>query len=266
MSQNQQSQTNPVQLPPVKEVSPHRVFRWLSLGWKDLKHAGAPSLLHGAIVTIVSLVIVAITLLYWVLLPGAVSGFVLTGPFLATGLYALSRKLEKGRSTSFHDIVSAWAQGSHCLFRFGILLVLLATAWVAFSVLMFHFFIDTTITHPLDFLRYVVTQNDTSFMLWTVLGGLGSALVFAVSVISIPLLVERDVTTKQAILTSVRAVGQNPITMVWWAMVIFIITGLSFLPLMLGFVTFYPLLGHASWHVYRDLVDANELQLRDLTA
>ena len=127
---------------------------------------------------------------------------------------------------------------------------------------MFHFFIDTAVTQPLDFLRYVVTQDDKLFLLWTILGGLGSALVFSITVVSIPFLVERDVSTKQAVLTSVRAVGQNPITMLWWAMVILLITGLSFITFMLGFVVLYPLLGHASWHVYRDLVDVKGFPLR----
>lgn len=262
MSQTNHPAEPSAQIPPVNEVSATSPLRWLLLGWQDLRRAGGPSLLHGLIVSAVSLVIVAITLYYWELLPGAFSGFVLTGPFLATGLYALSRKLEQGGKTSFRDVIRAWTTGSHCLFRFGVLLVLSATAWVAFSVVMFMFFIDVTVTEPIDFLRYVVGQNDLSFLLWTLLGGLGSALVFAISVISIPLLVERDVTTKIAILTSVRAVGQNPITMVGWAMVILFVTGLSIITLMLGFIVLYPLLGHASWHVYRDLVDTRQLPLR----
>ncbi|MBT5268422.1 MAG: hypothetical protein HOL70_03145, partial [Candidatus Marinimicrobia bacterium] len=70
-----------------------------------------------------------------------------------------------------------------------------------------------------------------------------------------------DVDTRQAIHASVRAVGHNPITMLWWAMTIMVLTGLSFITLMLGFIFLYPLLGHASWHVYRDLIDSSELPL-----
>ena len=255
-------QPEPFTPPPVYEVSPQSVFRWLALGWQDMRHTGAPSLMHGLIVMVASLVIVEITVLYWPLLPGAVSGFMLTGPFLATGLYALSKKREEGNTTSFKDVLNAWRHGSHYLFSIGLLLVLSASAWVIFSVLMFHFFIDVAISTPLDFFRYVLTQDDKLFMLWAVLGGLGSALAFSITVISLPLLVERDISTRLAILTSVRTVGQNPFTMLWWAMVIFLLTGFSFITLMLGFIVLYPLLGHASWHVYRDLVDASELPLR----
>lgn len=262
MSENNKSQADSFTPPTVNEVSPQAILRWLSLGFQDMRQAGAPSLLHGIIVSIFSLVIVAMTLLYWQILPGAVSGFVLIGPFLATGLYALSQQLEKGRQPTLASVLSAWRHGSRCLFTFGMILVIAATAWVLFSVLMFHYFIEASISTPLDFLRYVLTQEDTNFILWTILGGLGSALAFAATVIAIPLLVERDVTTKIAIHTSIRAVGQNPITMVWWSMAILVLTGLSFITLMLGFIVLYPVLGHASWHVYRDLVNTSELPLR----
>lgn len=262
MNLEKQIHDNPYNLPPVKQVHPHYIFRWLILGWEDMRSAGAPSLLHGVIVAGVSMAIITITLLYWTLLPGAVTGFLLTGPFLATGLYVLSQKLEVGRGTSFEDVIHAWRHGSRYLLSIGLLLVLSATAWVLFSVLMFHFFIDVSILEPLDFLRHVLTQDDQTFMLWAILGGLGVALAFSITVISIPLLVDRDVSTQQAILTSVSSVGHNPMTMLWWAMTIFLFTGLSFITFMLGFIILYPILGHASWHAYRDMVDASGLPPR----
>ena len=251
-----------IRVPPVSGVTPRSPIRWLALGWADFRKAGIPSLLHGVIVAAVSVAIVTITLLYWQLLPGAITGFVLTGPFLATGLYALSERLERGKSATIQDAMNAWKHSSRCLFGFGVLLVLAATAWVIFSVLMFRYFINVTIDNPVDFLRYVLTQNELTFTLWTILGALGTALAFSITVVSLPLLMERDVNTKLAIRTSIRAVGRNPVTMVWWAMIIMFITGLSFITGMLGFIILYPVLGHASWHVYRDMVDASELPMR----
>lgn len=255
-------QQPPIELPPINNVSPICVFRWLALGWQDLRQAGMPSLLHGVIVSAVSLIMVTIMLSSWILLPGALSGFLLIGPILATGLYALSQKIEQGKHSSLKDVTHAWRQGGRCLIVFSLILILSTVGWIIFSELMFYFVIDASVKQPLDFLRYVVGQDDTVFMLWVVLGGLGTALVFAISVVSIPLLVERDVNTRMAILTSVRAVGRNPITMVWWSIIILFIIGLSFITLMLGFIVLYPLLGHASWHVYRDMVDAEKLPLR----
>jgi uncharacterized membrane protein len=248
--------------PPVRAVSPAAVLRWISLGWRDLRQAGWPSLLHGLIVTVTSLVIVEIALLFWPLLPGAVSGFLVVGPMLATGLYALSRRLEQGQRPRARDAIDAWRQGSLCLFRFSLLLLLVATLWVALSVLMFHLFVEADIDRPRDFLRYVVQQGDDTFFEWTVLAGLVAALVFALTVVSVPLLVDRDVRTNLALVTSLRAVGENPITMLWWALFLLVATGFSIATLMLGFLVLYPLMGHASWHAYRDLVDASDLPPR----
>jgi uncharacterized membrane protein len=251
-----------VGLPLVRQVTPGAVSRWLRLGWRDFRRAGWPSLMHGVIVTGMSLVIVGIALLFWPLLPGAVSGFLVVGPILATGLYSLSRRLEQGQAPGLSDVFYAWRCASRCLLRFGLLLVLGATAWVLLSMTLFHFFVEVEISGPTDFLRYVILQDDGMFMGWTVLAGLVAAVAFAGSVVSVPLLVDRDVTTPLAIRTSVRAVGENPVTMTVWALFILMATAFSVATLMLGFIVIYPVLGHASWHVYRDVVNAGRLAPR----
>jgi uncharacterized membrane protein len=248
--------------PAVRELGPSAIGRWLRLGWRDFRRAGWPSLMHGLIVAGMSLVIIEIALLFWPLLPGAVSGFLVVGPILATGLYALSQRLESGQPSSRYDVFWAWRNGTRCLFRFGLLLVLVATAWVLLSVALFHFFVKVEIDSALDFLRYVFQQDDGVFLLWTILAGLVAAVVFAVTVVSVPLLVDRNVTTPQALATSVRAVAANPVTMAAWALFILLATGFSVATFMIGFIVLYPVLGHASWHVYRDVVDASSLPPR----
>jgi len=218
--------------------------------------------MHGLIVAIMSLVIVEIALLFWPLLPGAVSGFLVVGPIIATGLYALSRQQEQGQPSSMQHVFYAWRCASRCLLRFGLLLVVVATAWVLLSVMLFHFFIDAEINGPMDFLRYVFQQDDGIFMLWTVLAGLVAAVTFAVTVVSVPLLVERDVNTPTALRASVRAVAENPVTMAMWALFILMATAFSVATFMTGFIVIYPVLGHASWYAYRDIVDAQRLALR----
>jgi uncharacterized membrane protein len=248
--------------PPVRELGPGAIGRWLRLGWRDFRRAGWPSLMHGLIVAGMSLVIIEIALLFWPLLPGAVSGFLVVGPILATGLYALSQRLESGQPSSRYDVFWAWRNGTRCLFRFGLLLVRVATAWVLLSVALFHFFVKVEIDSALDFLRYVFQQDDGVFLLWTILAGLVAAVVFAVTVVSVPLLVDRNVTTPQALATSVRAVAANPVTMAAWALFILLATGFSVATFMIGFVVLYPVLGHASWHAYRDVVDVSGLPPR----
>ena len=159
-------------------------------------------------------------------------------------------------------MLDAWRCGSRCLLRFGLLLVVVATAWVLLSVTLFHFFVDADIDTPTDFLRYVFQQDDRIFLLWTVLAGLVAAVTFAVTVVSVPLLVEREVNTPMALRTSVRAVAENPVTMTLWALFILAATVFSVATLMVGFIVIYPVIGHASWYVYREVVDASRLEPR----
>lgn len=263
MGQKSHEAENTLVIPPVRQVTPQHVLHWIKLGWRDFLAAGWPSFLHGLIVFIASVGIVMITFLYWPILPGAISGFVLVGPILATGLYALSRRIEQKKSVSMMDALNAWRKGSKCLAMFGLLLILAGIAWVAATALLFTLFVEADISQPEAFLRYVFVQNEVHFMLWAILGGLGAALMFSLTVVSVPMLLDRDVDTRTALLTSIRAVGENPITMGWWAIIILVATGLSVLTLMLGFIVTYPVMGHASWHVYRDLVDSSALSQRD---
>lgn len=245
--------------PPVHRVKPSRVFVWLKMGLQDIRSANRISLLHGLVVVLLSYAVLATTLLRWELVIIAASFFVFVGPFLATGLYAISRSLEDQQQPSLQHAVKAWRHASRCLFRFGLLLVFIGVWWVGLSLFLFYFFVNVSIADPVDFLRYVLTQQDQLFALWTVLGGLYAAVTFAITVVTMPLLTDRDVNSKVAVQTSIRAVSENPDTMVVWAMVIMALTGISFITGMLGFLVLYPLMGHASWHVYRELVDASEL-------
>lgn len=250
-------------LPPVRRIEPARPLRWLALGWDDVFATPLPSLLHGLIVALGGCVILAVALHLWPLLPGAFSGFVLVSPILATGLYELSRLRTTGVPATTRDVVDAWRRGTRPLVWFGVVLALAATAWVLVSAGLFAAFVKHHIGGPEDFVRYAVTtQSGHVFLLWVVLGGLGSATVFAVTAISPPLLLEREIDLRSAILTSVRAVGDNAVPMGLWAVIIMIATAFSLATLMLGFVITIPVIGHATWHAYRDLVDADTLPLR----
>jgi uncharacterized membrane protein len=246
----------------IRKVRPKTIMSWLRSGWRDFRQAGWPSMMHGLIVAGMSLIIIEIGLLFWPLLPGAISGFLVVGPILETGLYALSKRLEQGQSTGRRDVYVAWRHGTRPLLLFGLLLVVVATAWVLVSMVLFHYFVAVEIEGPLMFLRYVFEQDDGAFLLWTVLAGMVAAVIFAITVVSVPLLVDRDVTTRMALTASVRAVGENPVTMSAWALFILLTTGFCVATFMVGFIVIYPLLGHASWHLYRDVVDASMLPPR----
>ncbi len=239
-------------------VPPGHVARWLRLGWRDLRRSGWPSWLHGVLVSAVSLLLARAALFDFYLLPGLATAFVLVGPMLATGLYGLSRRLEQGDRPRLKDALCAWWTASQCLWGFSGLLVLVGLGWIAASAALFHLFIDEDVYDAWRFLYHVLTQDEHHFLLWTVAGALVAALVFAMTVVAVPLLLERNVTTRTAVLASIRAVGENPVTMALWALTIALLTLLGVATAMLGFIVIYPLLGHASWRLYRDVVRADD--------
>jgi uncharacterized membrane protein len=248
---------------PVRRVPAGAPLRWLALGWRDLARAPGPSLFHGLLVAVGGLAIVGVTARFWYLLPGAVSGFLLVGPIVATGLYELSRRLECGEPARLADAASAWRRGTRPLVWLGLILVLAGTAWVLVSAVLFALFVKAPITGLESVVRHVIlSEGSNLFPVWITLGGLGAALVFAITVVSAPLLLDREVDMLSALVTSVRAVGENPVAMALWATLIMIATGLSLATLMLGFVVAIPVIGHATWHAYRDVVDASGLPPR----
>jgi len=248
---------------PVRGVPVARPFGWLASGWRDFTRVPVPSGLHGLIVALGGWAILLVTLRHWSLLPGAFSGFVLVGPILATGLYELSRRLAAGGKPTLADALGAWRRGTRPLVWMGVWLALAATAWVLISSVLIALFVQAPFSGIEGFLRHVVLSRSSNlFYLWIALGGFGASLVFAATVVSVPLLLDRDIDFGSALLASVRAVGQNPLAMALWATIIMVATALSMATLMLGFVLTIPVIGHATWHAYRDVVDADALPAR----
>lgn len=249
---------------PVRHVSWSRPLEWLALGWRDFVRSPFAGLVHGAFVTIGGWVVLLVSLRYGWVAPGAFSGFVILGPILVTGLYEISRLLARGERAGLRDAVTAWRRGTRPLVRLGVLLAVLGSLWVATSALLFALFAKAPLRGPVEFLRYAaLEQGDLLFTLWAILGGLGVAIVFALTAVSPPLLLGREVRFRQALLTSARAVGENPASMLVWALIILVGTSLSLATGMLGFLISVPVLGHASWHAYRDLVVTDGIPLRN---
>ena len=210
---------------------------------------------------------------FW-LMAGVLSGFLVVGPVVATSLYAISRALERGEKVDASLVRRTWAhwqlghtqRGSDywCLVQFGLLLALAAAGWMAVSASLITLMSPVRIGTPVEFLQHVVLHPDgTLFHLWLALGCFLAAPIFASSVVSMPLLLDRKVTLPQAVLTSWLVILQNPIAMAMWAALIVMFTLLGLASLLLGLVFVMPMLGHASWHAYRDLVDASDFALRE---
>lgn len=248
---------------PVRAIDVSRPAAWLRAGWTDFVRSPLAGLVHGAFVAVGGWVVVLVSLRYGWVAPGAFSGFVILGPILVTGLYEISRLQARGQAAGLREAAAAWRRGTAPLVWLGLLLAVLGTLWVLVSALLFTFFAPAPLRGPLEFLRYAfLEQSELLFAMWAVVGGMGVAVVFAVTAVSPPLLLGRRVGLRRAVLTSVRAVGENPMPMTLWAIVILVATSASIVTGMLGFLVTVPVLGHASWHAYRDLVDAESAPLR----
>ncbi len=264
------------QTPAVRTIALTQPLHWLALGWQDIAKCGWLSFAHGLAMSLAGAAILLVAHDRFWLMAGALSGFMVVAPVLATSLYALSRAVERGEKANVQVVLKTWLnwQKGHpnkwgndywTLVQFGALLALAATGWVLTSAALITLLSPVPINAPLDFLRHVVlAQDHYLFELWMALGGALAAPIFASTVVAMPLLLDRRVTLLQAVLTSWRVVLANPGPMALWAALILGFTLLGLGSLLLGLVAVVPMLGHASWHAYRDLVDVSALPERDV--
>jgi uncharacterized membrane protein len=264
--------------PGVRTIALTRPLHWLTLAWRDMMRCGWLSFAHGLVLALAGAALLRIAHDRFWLLAGAFSGFLMVAPVLVTGLYALSRALERGEKADASVVLKTWLswQSSHankwgndywCLVQFGALLGLAGSGWVLTSAALITLLAPVPITTPLEFIRHVVLARDNLlFELWLTLGGVLAAPIFASTVITIPLLLDRRVTLMQAVLTSWKTVLLNPLPLALWAALIMGLTLLGLVSALLGLIVLVPLLGHASWHAYRDLVDASALPELDAPA
>ena len=260
-------------VPTVRQIAAGRPLQWLLLGVQDMVRSGWLSVAHGAALALFGAALLAVAHHKFWLLAGAFSGFLVVAPVLATSLYAMSRALEQHTPISLalmRDTWMSWQQsrfvergGYWCLVRFGVMLALAGTGWVLTSAALITLMAPAPIQTPIDFLRHVVLgRNHYLFELWLSMGGILAAPIFASSVVSMPLMLDRRITLLDAVLTSWRVVLANPVPMAVWSGVIMLLVALGFATLLTGLLVVVPVLGHASWHAYRDLVDASALPER----
>lgn len=252
----------------VRTLSLEHPWQWLHKGWQDFKKAPLIGLAHGVAVSGFGFILLLLAYDQFWLLAGAFTGFLAVAPVLAVGLYAVSRALEKNEPANFMLVLKTWwswrGRPHHDwrLVRFSLLLGLSGAGWVITSAALIVLFSSAPVNQPLDFLRYVVAAPDSYlFEAWLVLGGVLAAPVFASSVVTLPLLLDRRIGILDAVLVSWKVVMQNPQPMALWAALIMGISLLGLLAL-IGSVLIIPVLGHASWHAYRDAVDAHTLPPR----
>lgn len=246
-------------LPPLRRLDVDRPWAWLAAGWRDLRQAPGVSLTYGAIFTAVSFLITAGVFLAgieYLLLPLA-AGFMLVGPMLAVGLYETSRRLEAGQPVSLASALFVATRSPMRLAFLGITLMAVLLVWMRAATLLLALFLGPTAFPPLAeaIPTLLLTGEGVALLVaGTLCGAVLAALVFAISVISVPLLMDRDVDFASAVFTSLRAVARNPKPMLLWAWLVALLTAFGVATLYLGLIVTFPLVGHATWHAYRETV------------
>jgi len=244
-----------VPLHQVRTLRTLQPLTWLERAWHDISRTPAASFAHGAVLALAGWVIVLLAHDRFWAIAGALSGFLLVAPILATGLYAISRALERGEAAGWSTVWAVWASLDRRLILFGLLLAAAGTGWVVTSAALITWLAPAPIHTPIDFLRVVVADGQGwLFEGWLMLGGLLAAPVFASSAIAIPLLLDRPISVMEAVLTSWRTVLENPVPMAVWAALVMGFTLLGLASVLIGLIFVIPMLGHA----YRDSVPAAE--------
>ena len=246
--------------PEVNTLQPGAARRWLQLGWADLRAAPAASLFYGLVLAAMGVVLgrffgdAAYELAF-------ATGFLLVGPFLAMGMYDISRRRERGEQVMLRHTLTAWRANAPAIGFYAVILALLMAVWIRVSVVVVALFFEGGMPNATTLLADLAqTENGLVFLVAYFAAGFGFALlVFASSAVSLPMLLDRErMDTLTAMITSVNALRINFRPMLLWAVLIVVLVALGFVTFYVGLVVVLPWIGHATWHAYRETVRPQE--------
>ena len=250
----------PVTIAQVRDVTTNHVWKWLAAGWKDIQAAPAKSLSYGLVLTIFSYILTLSVIgsgMYF-LIPQIIAGFFLVAPLMAIGLYEISRRLENGETPTLKGTLLAARSNSFNILNMGVVLVVALIAWVTLA----HLIVALTFTGitPATWQGFISALFGTwegaqLLVVGIASGALIAFVIFSISAVSIPMLLDRSCNVFDAIQTSWNAVRYNTLPMILWAGILVTIITAGLLTLYVGLVIGFPLAAHATWHAYRDLVE-----------
>lgn len=247
----------PLITPAVRKVDATAPFRWLAAGWQDFRANPLASGFYGLAFIVAGLMVVSATMQNTLLVMTFVTGFFLIAPFLCLGLYDLSRQREMTGSNRLWPSLFVFMRRRRDMALLVVFQALIMIAWIRLVTLMSALYVSNTGTSvAVLFDQLPGTGEGLGFFIMFVLAGAALAtLIFVTSVVAWPMLLHRATGVLIAILTSVKAVKQNKLSMLIWAGLIVTLILMGFATFFIGLLVILPVIGHASWHAYRDLVE-----------
>lgn len=241
----------PILLRPLTCADPPR---WLACGWRDFRRAPGIGLSYGACFMLMGWALLRVFETAPAYTLALSAGFLLMGPFLCLGLYRVSQRLEQGERPGLVDSLFAWRTRTGQIAIFGLVLLVLEMLWGRATLVVFAVSFEGMPDFRGSLLALLDPQNLAFTIAWAVVGAVFATVIYAVSVISIPMLLHRPADAITAGLTSFRLVVTQTRVMLYWALVIASLTFLALLPHFVGLLVVGPVIGHASWHAYRAAV------------
>ena len=242
----------------VNKIELTEPFGWLTKGWKDMRDAGRYSFTYGAGIVLISGLITfgLFATDSFFLLPFLVSGFFLIAPFLGIGLYQMSAHLERGEPLKTCNALEAWKSNHTQISMITAGFFIIMQLWIATNFVLFSLLYEG-ISPPLDdfFSNLFLSEKGRTFTIASIIVGFFFAwCAYAISAVTVPMLIDRKVDGFTAIRFSIKAVLKNMPAMMLWAFLIVLIVGLGLVTYYVGLLIALPLIGHGSWHAYRSLV------------
>jgi uncharacterized membrane protein len=231
-------------------------LRWLLLGARDFRRAPGIGLFYGGCFIVMGYALLKVyenAPLYVLALS---AGFLLMGPFMCMGLYRVSQQLERGEPPDFGDSLMAWDTRTGTLAIFGFVLLVLEMLWGRSALIIFAVSFNGMPDFKGSLLKLLDPANLGFIVAYVGVGAVFAGLIYAVSVVSIPMILDRQTDAITAGLTSLRLVLTQTLVMLWWGALITTLVVLALLPWFLGLFLVGPILGHATWHAYRAAVES----------
>jgi uncharacterized membrane protein len=226
-------------------------LRWLALGWRDFRRCPLIGVFYGACFMIMGWALLTVYEKAPAYVMALSAGFLLMGPFLCLGLYRASQRLERGEKPDFMDSLLAFRARTGTLALFGLVLLILELLWGRATLVIFALSFDGMPDLRGSLLALMNRDNIGFTMAWLGVGAIFAGLIFSVSVVSIPMILDRQTDAITAGLASLRLVLTQTPVMLLWGVLITVLVVLALLPWFAGLPVVGPVLGHASWHAYR---------------